>query len=166
MQMANCLALMAECRRVHWRHLANTIEMVHIGVLWLIGLNLFFLRPTQVHNPNGKSISSAVSAQLTAVSPYALQWATLSPKVAPSHLYPHLIHDSLGESQRTIQTASWSDQPFSHRWPQSVPVLYNGSPLPSPSKLPLPMGIWTPSKTWFPGPTRVFNHNGIITIIG
>jgi len=31
----------------------------------------------------------------------------------------------------------------SHRGPQSVPILYNGTPL-SPSKLTLPMGIWTP----------------------
>jgi len=38
--------------RAHWRHLANTIELV--------------LRPTRVHNPNGKSIGSAVSVQLTA----------------------------------------------------------------------------------------------------
>jgi len=45
--------------RAHWRHLANTIE-------------LCFLQPTRVHNPNVKSIGSAVSAQLT---------ATLSPKL-------------------------------------------------------------------------------------
>jgi len=37
----------------------------------------------------------------------------------------HLTHDSL------------------HRWPQSVPILYNGTPLP-PSKLPLPMGDLDP----------------------
>jgi len=46
----------------HWRHLVNMIELV--------------LRPTRVHNPSGKSIGSAVSAQLTAESP----WTTLSPK--------------------------------------------------------------------------------------
>jgi len=49
----------------HGRHLANTIE----------------LEPTQVHNANGKSIGSAVSAQLTAKSPYTLQWATISPRL-------------------------------------------------------------------------------------
>ena len=31
----------------------------------------------------------------------------------------------------------------------------------SPLKLPLLMGIWTSSKWWFPGPTRVLNSNGI-----
>jgi len=56
----------------HRRHLANTIELV---------LPL----ATRVHNPNSKSISSATFAQLTAESPYTLQWAPLSPKIAPSH---------------------------------------------------------------------------------
>ena len=88
--------IFARWRHTHWRHLANTI------------LNLCFLRPTRVHNPNGKSIGSAVSTQLTAESPYTLQWATLSPKIAPSH-----------------------------------------------------GGIWTPSKSWFLGPIRGHNPNGI-----
>ena len=57
----------------------------HIGAIWRIRLKLFFLRPTLIYNSNGKSIGSAVSAQLTAESPYTLQWATLSPKIAPSH---------------------------------------------------------------------------------
>ena len=43
-----------------------------------------------------------------------------------------------------------------HSSPHSVPVLYNGPALPL-SKLPLPMGAWTPSNTWFLGPTRVLN---------
>ena len=44
----------------HWRHLANTIK-------------LCFLRPTGVHNPNGNSIGSAVSAPRTATeSPYTV----------------------------------------------------------------------------------------------
>jgi len=53
--------------RTHWRHLAN----------------LCFLRPTRVHNPNGKSIGSAVFAQLTAESLYTSQWMPLSPKNCP-----------------------------------------------------------------------------------
>ena len=40
----------AECRRVHWRHLANTIEIVHMGVTWRIQLNLCFLGLTRVHS--------------------------------------------------------------------------------------------------------------------
>jgi len=34
---------------------------------WQIRLKLCFLRPTQVHNPNGKSVGSAVLAGLTTV---------------------------------------------------------------------------------------------------
>jgi len=51
----------------------------------------------------------------------------------------HLTHDSLGPSESTTQTECRSVQPFLHRRPQSVPKLYNGTPL-SRSKLPLPMG--------------------------
>jgi len=43
----------------HWRHLANTTELVLASV-------------HRVHNPNCKSIGSAVSAQLTAESLYTL----------------------------------------------------------------------------------------------
>ena len=32
----------------------------HTGATWRIRLNLCFLRPTQVHNTNGKSIGSAI----------------------------------------------------------------------------------------------------------
>ena len=74
---------------------------------------------------------------------------------------PHLIHDSLGVSEPTTQTASRLNQPFLHSSAQGVPILYTGPPLGS-SKLSLPMGIWTPSsKTRFFGPTRVLNPNGI-----
>jgi len=41
-----------------------------------------------------------------------------------------------------------------------VRILHNGTPLP-PKIAPFHMGIWTPSKTWFSGPTRVLNANGI-----
>jgi len=50
----------AECRRVHWRHLANTIELV-----------LPSAHPSP--QPNSKSIGSAVSAQLTAEGPYTVE---------------------------------------------------------------------------------------------
>jgi len=63
----------------------------HIGAIW----------------HNGKSIGSTVSTQLTAESPYTLQWATLSPKLLL------LVRDL------------------------------------------------DPIYTWFPGPTRVLNLNGI-----
>jgi len=67
---------------------------------------------------------------------------------------------SLGESEYSTQTASRSVQPLLHSSRQSVPVLYSGPPFPS--KLPLPMGMWTSSNTWFLGPTGVLNPNGIL----
>jgi len=47
--------------RAHWRNMAN------LCIPW----------PTRVHNPNGKSIGSAVFAQASAESAYTLQWARL-----------------------------------------------------------------------------------------
>jgi len=41
----------------------------------------------RAHNPNGTSIGSAVSAQMTAECPYTLQWfACFLLKIAPSHV--------------------------------------------------------------------------------
>jgi len=103
---------------------ANTTDSVvrHTGATWRIWWNLCFhhicqvcfLRPTRVHNPNGKSISSAVSAQLTAESPYTLQQAPLSPKLPllTGGDRPHLTQDSFNPSKPIIQTASWSVQLF------------------------------------------------------
>jgi len=45
--------------------------------------NTCFLVQTQIQN--NISIGSAVFAHLTTDSPYILQWAPLSPKIAPSH---------------------------------------------------------------------------------
>jgi len=83
------------------------------------------------------------------------------PWQGPSALLdPHLTHDSLGPSEPTTQTASRSVESFLHRWPQSVPILYNRAPLPL-QIAHCHRGIWTPSNTWFLGPTRVPNINGI-----
>jgi len=120
--------------------------MCHIDATWRIRLNLCFLRRTQVHNPNGKSIGSAIFAQLTAVSSGMLGYV-FSPNNCrfACGIWAHIIHDSLGPSKPTIQTASRSVQPFLHNSPQSVPILYSGSPLPPHRQtLPLPTGIWTP----------------------
>jgi len=102
------------------RQVASTCpSMRDTGATWRIPLNLCILRPTRVHNPNGKSIgSAALFAQLTAESAYTLQWATLSPKIAPSRggdWHPRLFHDSLRQTEPTIQTASRLVQLFSHR---------------------------------------------------
>ena len=158
----------------HWRHLANTIELVlpsahsspqpkrqidrfsrfctahgrvSSGTLaprgeydwncalcgpWLIRLNLCFLRTTRVHNPKENRSAQPFCTAHSRKSLY-FTMGDLSPKVAPAHggdLYPHLIHDYLGKSQRIIQMVSRSVQPFSHRWPQSVLYFTMGRPFP------------------------------------
>jgi len=44
---------------------------------------------------------------------------------------------------------------------RSVPTVYNGPPLHPLKIAPSHWGIWTPSNTWFPGPTLVLNPNSI-----
>jgi len=74
----------------------------------------------------------------------------------------HLTHDSVSPSEPTNQTASRSVELFctdDHRVSLYFTVGRTGS---SPSKLPLPVGgPGPPSNTWFRGPTRVLNPNGI-----
>jgi len=99
-----------------WRQCAFPCR--HIGATWRIRLNLCFLQPTWVHNPNGKFISLAVFAQLTAESPYTYNGLFFPPKL-PSrwgYLDSHLIHDSLGPPQSSTQTVSQSIQPFLQGW--------------------------------------------------
>jgi len=77
--------LMAECHWVHWRHLPNTIETVHTSATWQMRLKVSF-GPPRVHNLNGKSIGSAVSAQLMAEIPYTVQRAHFPPpKIVPNY---------------------------------------------------------------------------------
>jgi len=132
-----------------WRQCAHMGG--HVGATWRIRLNLCFLRPTRVHGPNGKSIGSPVSAQLTAESPYTLQCATLSPKFALSHaggsgppsnswfLGPVRAHSPNGISIGSAVFAQMTAE-------CPMGLLYNWTPL-SPSKAqncPFPWGIWNP----------------------
>jgi len=146
------------CRRRIRQMAPRALPYGHVGATWQIWLNLGFLPPTLVHNPNGKSIGSAISAQLTAESPYTLQWATLSPKIAPSNgrIWTPSNTGFLGPFWAHIETASWSLQLFSHGWPPSVPILFNGPP-PSPIIAHSHGG----SNTWFLGPIWAHNPNGM-----
>ena len=64
-------------------------------------------------------------------------------KIAPSHRGsgPYLIHAFFGPYMSITQMASRSVQPFLHSLQQNV--ITDIGACPSPSKLPLPMGIWT-----------------------
>jgi len=86
----------------------------HIGTTWQIRLNVcFFDSPlTRVHDINGKSIGSAVFAQLMAESPYTLQWAPLSPKLPLPMGGSWTPIQFLWPIEPTTQMASRSVQPF------------------------------------------------------
>jgi len=98
-------------------------------------------------------------AQLTVERLYTFQWATLSPKIAPHHggSGPHLIHDFLGQSELTVQTASRSFIRFRTGDRRVSVYVTIGRPFPHGR-------IWTPCNAWFLGPTRVLNPNGITTV--
>jgi len=116
----------------HWHHLANTIELV-----------LLLAQPSL----QPKLQIDWFSHFCTAHGRKSLYFAMGDsfPKIAlfMGELDPHPIHDSLSQTDPTVQATSRSVQLFSHRWPQSVPILHNAMPL-SLLKLPLPNGgIWT-----------------------
>jgi len=72
---------------------------------------------------------------------------------------PDLIHDSLGQSEPILQMAARSVQPFSRRCRYSLEWAV-GRPF-SPQNAPSHGGSGPEFNTWFPGPTRVLNPNGI-----
>ena len=196
-----CLPMVA-----HWRHLANTIELVlpsaHPSTqpkwqidrfscfcpahgrksLYFTMVDPFpqdcpsrggsgppsyswFLGPVRVHNPNGIIIAVQLFSHRWPQSVSILyNGRPFTPKVAPCHGAtgpPNLIRGSLGQPESSTQTVSRSVQPFLHRWPQSVHILYNGTPI-SPLKIaPSHGGSGRPSNTWSLGPTQVLNPNGI-----
>jgi len=133
----------------------------YIGATWLIRLNLCFLRPTRVHNPNGKSIGSAIFAQLTAKCrrgeiflshnncPFACR---IRAPYITCFLGPTRLHNPNGIS---IGSAVFA---------QFTPVSsgMSGRALP-PQNCPFPWlcGSVPSSNTWFLGFTRLSIPNGI-----
>jgi len=122
-----------------WRQ--SALPRGHIGATWWIRLNLCFSWLTQVHNPNGKSIGSAIFAQLMEECHRACSGMSFPLIIASSHggSGPHLVYASLGPPESITQKASWSVRPFLHSSRQNV--VGHGGACPSPSKLSLPMGI-------------------------
>ena len=107
--------------------------------------NTCFLGPTQVHNPNGISIGSAIFAQFTS----QCHRACTSPSkllLPMGDLYPHLIRGSLGPTNSASEKASHLNQ-FSrfcktHGKMSLYFTNYNGRPFPQ--NCLFPWGIWTP----------------------
>jgi len=96
-------------------------------------------------NPKQHLDQSAVFAPLTAERPYTLQWTALPPQncLFPWGIWTHVVHNALGPSKPTTQTASQLVQPFLHSSLQSVPILYNRPSTPfHPQNCPFQWGSW------------------------
>ena len=106
--------------------------------------NTWFPSLTRLNVPNSISIGSAVFAELTTERPYMGHPFPSKLPISMGRSEPHRIHDSLGPSEPSTQTASRLVQPFLHSLPQ-CPYTLQCMAAPSPSKLPLPVGICTPS---------------------
>jgi len=131
----------------------------HIGSTWQIQLNLCFLWPIRVHNPNCKSIFAQLLAEcrqahwrhlantiqlvlpLAHPSPQPIRQidcfshsCTTCGRVSSSTLMPSgeydWTHAFFGPPNSTTQTVNWLVQQFLHRSWQKVPILYNRRPLP------------------------------------
>ena len=70
-----------------------------------------------------------------------------------------MVEHVLPSAHRSPQP-KWQINQFSRL--QSVPVPYNGVLLCLLKVAPSYGGTWTPSNTWFAGPSRVLNPNGIL----
>ena len=114
--------------RAHWRHLANTIELVH---------------PSAHSSAQSKRQMDRFSRFCTAYGRKCLYF-TMGAPIHQNRPFPwgiwtsHVTRDAFFPCELTTQTAPPSVQPSLHRWPRSVSIVYNGLPV-SRSKLPLPM---------------------------
>ena len=130
-RMVQCYStVMATCPsiRAHWRHLANTTELVH---------------PLAHSSPQSRWQMDRFSHFCTAYGRKCLYFIMGAPihQNCPSSWgiwTSHVTRDAFGPCEPTTQTAPRSVEPSLHRWPRSVSIVYNGLPV-SPSKLPLPM---------------------------
>jgi len=112
----------------------------HIIATWWIRLNLCFIRHTQVHNTNGKSIDPAIFAQLTAECRRACPGMSFPLIIAPSNrdlgpsntcfLGPTRVHNV---DDILISSAVFAQLTAQHPYAAQWAAL-------SPSKLPIPMG--------------------------
>jgi len=117
-----------------------TLPCGHIGATWRIQLNLCFLWPTPVHNPNGKidRFSHFSTTHGSVVRYIGANWRI---RLNSCFLWPTQVHNPNGKSIGSAVSAQL------HSLRHKVPILYNGRPFPQ--NCPLPSGIWTPSNTRF-----------------
>jgi len=135
--------------RAHWRHLANTIELV---------------LPSAYPSPQPKWQIDRFShfAQLTAESPYTLHWAPLSPRLPlpMANLDLHLTRFLGPIRDHSPNSTSISSAVFAPMTPECSYTL-QWFALSPPQNCPFPWGSGSPCNTWFFRPTQVLNPNGI-----
>jgi len=135
----------------HWRHLANVIKLVLPSAQPSPQPNRQIDRFSRFCTARGrKSIYFTMGDTFPQNCPFP--WGIWTACVT---------YDFVGSFDPTTQTGSWSIQLLLHRWPQGVPILYNGSPLFAINIAPYYRGSGLPANIWFSGPTWVLNPNGI-----
>jgi len=134
------------CLWANLHHLANTLELV---------------LPLAHPSPQSKQEIDRFSRVCTAHGRESLYFAVGSPfpENCPFPWGIWICYDSLGLSDPTVQMLSRLVELCIDD--HSVPILYNGTPLP-PWNCYFRWGIWTASNTWFLGSTWVLNPNGIL----
>ena len=119
--------------------------MVHLYSPGGANVTPCLLLPTRCHNPNGISISSTIFAQLTE----ECRRACTANTCFLGHTWVHNSNNILKIGSASF-TQLMADSPYTSQW----------APL-SLKSVPSQGMIWTPSNTWFLGPTWVLNTNGI-----
>jgi len=139
---------MCPCQRAHWRHLANTIELV--------------LPPESTTQTANRSVQPFLHSSRHKVS-ILYNGRLFPPKIAPSRggIWPpsnsRFLAPDRAYSPNGILIVSAVFARVTAECPYTL--LWDA---PFPSKLPLPIGgSGPPSNTWFPWPTRVLNPNCI-----
>jgi len=177
--------------RAHWSHLANTIELVlpsahpspqpewqidplpqNCPFSWGDRDPTYFMIPWTRQSPQSKLHHDRFSYFHTGDRRVSLHFtmATPSPKMAPSHGGSGLPCKTRFLMSYTIHRTHPSPQTKRHLYRFSrfctddrrVSLYFTmGRPFPPLKIAPSHGGSGSPSNTWFPGPTRVLNPNGI-----
>jgi len=113
-RLSHFAQLTEECRRAHWRHLANTIELVH---------------PSESTTQTANRSVQPFFAQVTSESPCTYNWRPHPPKLSlpMGDMDPHVTR-FLGPIRAITQTAPRSVQPFLRRRQKRVRIVFNIAP--------------------------------------
>jgi len=147
-----------------WRQ--RVLPQGHIGVTWRIRLNLCILRPTRVHNRNGKWIGLAVLHSLRQKVPILYNGRSYPSELPlpmedldiPCDTWcfrPMPAHNPNGTSIGSAVFAQMTAEClYCLQWFTCFPLKIAHSHV----------GIWTSCNTWFIEPTRVRNANGNLIV--